>query len=163
MSGLRRLGVLALLMALMAGLLAPQAGAVEPGEMLADPALEARAREIGKEVRCLVCRSESVEASNADFARDLRLVIRERIEAGDSDAQVRSFLVDRFGEYVLLRPRFGGATLVLWLLGPALLILGGAMAVGYFKRMRRVSEVPLSATEEARLKALLGEEPASDS
>lgn len=145
---------LALLLVWLAG----AAWAVEPGEMLADPVLEERAREIGKEVRCLVCRSESIEASNADFARDLRLVVRERIAAGDSDAQVRSFLVERFGEYVLLRPKFGGVTLALWLLGPALLILGAAVAIGYFRRMRSLSEAPLSASEEARLKALMDED-----
>ena len=132
--------------------------AVEPGEMLADPELEARAREIGEEVRCLVCRSESIEASNADFARDLRLVVRERIEAGDSDAEVRAFLVERFGEYVLLRPRFGGATLVLWLLGPALLLLGAGFAYAFLRRSRSAADAPLSADEEARLKELMGKE-----
>lgn len=138
--------------------LAGAAAAVEPGEMLADPELEARARELGKEVRCLVCRSESIEASNAEFARDLRLVIRERVSAGDSDGEVRSFLVERFGEYVLLRPKFGGATLVLWLLGPALLLLGAAIAIGFVRRQRVVADAPLTTAEEERLKALIGKE-----
>ena len=84
--------------------------AVEPSEMLDDPVLEERAQDLGQEVRCLVCRSESVEDSNADLARDLRLVIRERLLAGDSDQDVRDFLVARYGEYVLLNPRFGGTT-----------------------------------------------------
>ena len=145
---------LALLLVWLAG----AAWAVEPGEMLADPVLEERAREIGKEVRCLVCRSESIEASNADFARDLRLVVRERIVAGDSDAQVRSFLVERFGEYVLLRPKFGGVTLALWLLGPALLILGAAVAIRYFRRMRSLSKTPLNTSEKTQLKTLMNED-----
>jgi len=104
--------------------------------MLSDPALEARAQEIGKEVRCLVCRNESIEDSNADLARDLRLVVRERLMAGDTDEEVETFLVDRFGEYVLLRPQFGGSTLWLWLAGPALLLLGALVAVSFVLKGR---------------------------
>jgi len=128
--------------------------AVQPDEMLDDPGLEARAQELGKEVRCLVCRNESVEDSNADLARDLRLVIRERLVAGDSDDQVLSYLVDRFGEYVLLRPKFGGSTLWLWLAGPILLMLGAIIAVSFVLRGRKDVEA-LTDDEEARLRGLL--------
>lgn len=137
------------------GLVAGAAGAVEPGEMLPDPAQEARAQELGREIRCLVCRSESIEASNADFARDLRLVVRERISAGDSDQEVRRFLTDRFGDYVLLRPRFGGSTLALWLLGPILLLAGGVAAFAFIRRSRPVAVAALSQQEEERLERLL--------
>ena len=128
--------------------------AVQPDEMLDDPALEARAQALGKEVRCLVCRNESVEDSNADLARDLRLVIRERLVVGDSDEAVLTYLVDRFGEYVLLRPKFGGSTLWLWLAGPVLLMLGALIAVGFVLRGRRDVSA-LSDDEEARLRGLL--------
>lgn len=131
--------------------------AVEPNEMLDDPALEARAQEIGKEIRCLVCRNESVEDSNADLARDLRLVIRERVVAGDSDAEVQTFLVDRFGEYILLRPRFGGSTLWLWLTGPLLLLAGAVVAVSFVLRGRHDVNA-LTDDEEARLRGLLDED-----
>lgn len=136
-------------------ILATGAGAVEPGEMLSDPALEARAQAIGAEVRCLVCRSESVEESNADLARDLRLVIRERLLAGDTDAEVLDFLSDRFGDFVRLRPRFGGTTLLLWLSGPLLLLIGAGIAVGFVLRGRRDIDAALSDDEEARLNDLM--------
>ena len=128
--------------------------AVEPSEMLSDPALEARAQEIGKEVRCLVCRNESIEDSSADLARDLRLVVRERLMVGDSDPEVKAFLVERFGEYVLLRPSFGGSTLWLWLTGPILLMLGALIAVSFVLKGRR-DVAALSDDEEARLRGLL--------
>ena len=128
--------------------------AVEPSEMLSDPALEARAQEIGKEVRCLVCRNESIEDSSADLARDLRLVVRERLMVGDSDSEVKAFLVERFGEYVLLRPSFGGSTLWLWLTGPILLMLGALIAVSFVLKGRR-DVAALSDDEEARLRGLL--------
>ena len=130
------------------------ASAVEPSEMLSDPALEARAQEIGKEVRCLVCRNESIEDSSADLARDLRLVVRERLMVGDSDPEVKAFLVERFGEYVLLRPSFGGSTLWLWLTGPILLMLGALIAVSFVLKGRR-DVAALSDDEEARLRGLL--------
>lgn len=128
--------------------------AVEPEEMLDDPALEARAQEIGKGVRCLVCRSESVEDSNADLARDLRLVIRERLVAGDTDNAVEDFLVERFGEYVLLKPRFGGSTIWLWLTGPALLLIGALIAISFVRRGRGGVDA-LSPEEAERLRAVL--------
>ena len=139
-----------LLFLLMAGVVR----AVEPSEMLSDPALEARAQEIGKEVRCLVCRNESIEDSSADLARDLRLVVRERLIEGDSNSEVKEFLVDRFGEYVLLRPSFGGSTLWLWLAGPILLMLGALIAVSFVLKGRR-DVAALSDDEEARLRGLL--------
>lgn len=135
-------------------LFASAAYAVQPDEMLDDPLLEARAQDIGAEVRCLVCRNESVEESNAELARDLRLVIRERLVAGDSDQDVLDYLVERFGEYVLLRPKFGGSTLWLWLTGPILVMLGAIIAVSFVLRGRR-DVAALSDDEEARLRGLL--------
>ena len=102
--------------------------AVNPDEMLKDPVLEARARNISSGVRCLVCQNESVDASNADLARDLRILIRERLKAGDTDQQVLDFLVSRYGEYVLLRPTFSGKNMILWLL-PLLLVVGAGGAL----------------------------------
>ncbi|RMD49780.1 MAG: cytochrome c-type biogenesis protein CcmH, partial [Alphaproteobacteria bacterium] len=98
------------------------AWAVEPDEMLADPALEARARAISKQLRCLVCRNESIDESNAKLARDLRLLVRERLKAGDSDEEVIAYIVDRYGEFVLLKPRARGVNLLLWLAGPLMLL-----------------------------------------
>jgi len=108
-------------------------------------------------VRCLVCRNESIEDSNADLARDLRLVVRERLMAGDTDEEVETFLVDRFGEYVLLRPQFGGSTLWLWLAGPALLLLGALVAVSFVLKGRQDVNA-LTDDEAARLKGLLEED-----
>jgi cytochrome c-type biogenesis protein CcmH len=129
--------------------------AVEPDEMLADPALEARAQALGRELRCLVCQSESIDGSNAAIARELRLVVRERLAAGDSDQAVRDFLVARYGEFVLLRPPVRGANWVLWLAGPALLLAGVAVAAAAFRRRGAAPEAALTPEEEARLAALL--------
>jgi cytochrome c-type biogenesis protein CcmH len=134
------------------------AAAVEPGEMLADPVLEARARAISEELRCVVCQSESVDESNADIAHDIRLLVRERLQAGDTDAQVRAYLVDRYGEFVLFRPPFTWRNAVLWLSGPALLLAGGGIAFAFVRRRARAAPPPaqpLSPEEEARLAALL--------
>jgi cytochrome c-type biogenesis protein CcmH len=153
-------GMLALAVAL-GGLAAPQAGAVQPGEELEDPAQEARAREISEEVRCLVCRNENIDASNAELARDLRLLVRERIAAGDSNAEVKDYLVARYGEFVLFKPTFSAENMVLWLGGPALLLMGGIGAVLYIRRSRPEAQArsrPLSAEEQARLDALMKEE-----
>jgi cytochrome c-type biogenesis protein CcmH len=134
--------------------------AVQPDEMLPDPAQEARARAISAGLRCLVCRNESIDESNADLARDLRILVRERIAAGDSDDQVVAYLTDRYGEYVLLTPRANGANLLLWLSGPALLLLGAGIGFAYVRGRRgaagRESEA-LSAEEARRLKEILGE------
>ena len=129
--------------------------AVEPDEMLPDPALEARAQALGKELRCLVCQSESIEDSHAELARDLRLVVRERLVAGDTDDQVLGFLTDRYGDFVRLRPRFGGATLWLWLAGPALLLIGAGVAFVFISRSRDAGPDRLSDEEEQRIQDLL--------
>jgi len=128
------------------------AGAVEPDEVLEDAALEARARGLSQEIRCLVCRNESIDESNADFAKDLRVLVRERLVAGDTDAQVLDFLVARYGDYVLLKPRFTAGNAALWLAAPALLLLGGGIAFAFIRRRpERDGGVPLSAEEQARL------------
>lgn len=100
------------------------AGAVQPDEILPDPAMEARARAITAELRCVVCRNESVDDSNAEIARDIRLMVRERLVAGDTDTEAVQYMVDRFGEYILLNPRPTGSNLILWVTGPALLVAG---------------------------------------
>jgi cytochrome c-type biogenesis protein CcmH len=135
---------------------ATPAVAVQPDEVLDDPALEARAREISKEVRCLVCQNESIDDSNAELARDLRLVVRERLLAGDSDDEVEQFLVDRYGEFVLLRPPFTAGNAVIWLAGPVLLIVGGAVAFLFMRRRPETAlDRPLSETERAELERVL--------
>ena len=150
-----RVALLALVLAL--GLPSGPAPAVQPDEVLADPVLEARARALSRDLRCLVCRSESIDDSNAPLARDLRLILRERLVAGDSDDEAVAYLVDRFGEYVLLRPTVRGANLALWLAGPALLLAGGGLAFAYLRRRRTAPDPgrPLEPDEEARLKAIL--------
>ena len=130
--------------------------AVEPGEMLDDPVLEARAREISKNLRCLVCRNENIDSSNAGIAADLRVLVRERLVAGDSDAQVISYIVDRYGEYVLLRPARSWSNLALWASGPVLFLTGLGMAL-IFVRRRRKAAAPedLSDSEQKRLREIL--------
>ncbi len=143
------------LLALVSLLLLPlSAHAVQPDEILPDPALEARARAISSELRCVVCQSESIDNSNADIARDLRLLVRERIVAGDTDAEVQDFVVDRYGEFVLFRPPFTARNATLWLAGPVLLLAGGTIAFAFIRR-RAVSpppkRPPLTPEEESRL------------
>jgi cytochrome c-type biogenesis protein CcmH len=129
--------------------------AVQPDEILTDPALEARARALSKTLRCMVCQNESIDDSNAPLARDLRILVRERIQAGDSDSQVRDFLVARYGEFVLLSPRFRMQTLLLWGI-PALVLLGGGVALAFsLSRRGRTAPKALSADERKRLNALL--------
>lgn len=139
--------------------LAIPAAAVEPDEMLKDPALEARARRLSQELRCLVCQNQSIDDSNAALARDLRLLVRERLAAGDSDAAVLAFIEARYGEFVLLRPRVNAHTLLLWL--APLLLLAGA-AVYLVRRSRTAPAVgapsPLSPAEQQRLESLLKRE-----
>lgn len=133
--------------------------AVRPDEMLADPALEARAEQIGRELRCLVCRNQSIEDSEADLAHDLRLLVRRRLEAGDSDAAVIAYIRSRYGDYVLLRPPLEAGTLLLWG-GPPLVLLTGAGGIAAFYRRRTRPEVrPLDPDEERRVAAMLGEPP----
>lgn len=130
--------------------------AVQPDEILEDQVLEDRARELSKGIRCLVCRNESIDESDAGLARDLRLLVRERLVAGDTDEEVIDFLVARYGEYVLLNPPATGSTLILWAAPLALLVLGGAVAVRHVSVQRKVAgPARLSEEEEARVKALL--------
>lgn len=127
---------------------------------LSDPALEARARELMKELRCLVCQNQSIDESDADLAKDLRHIVRERIAAGDSDEAVVRFITDRYGDYVLLRPPVNAVTLGLWAAPALILIAGGAVAVAYLRRRRTApppEAAPLSAEERARLKQLTAE------
>jgi len=141
------------------------ARAVEPDEIMADPVKEARARSLSKELRCMVCQNQSIDDSDAPLARDLRLLVRERIASGDSDAQVIDFLVARYGEFVLLRPRFERQTLLLWLLTP-LVLVGGGLALWRQARRRSKAapaEIPLSPGEEARLKLLMADDAGGDS
>lgn len=132
------------------------AAAVEPDEMLSDPALEARAREISAELRCMVCQNQSIDDSNADLARDLRLLVRSRLEAGDSDDEVIDYVVSRYGEFVLLKPRFSPHTWLLWG-APALLILLGTIGLWRLAAARRGADRPLSRQEEERLEKILSE------
>jgi cytochrome c-type biogenesis protein CcmH len=133
------------------------AWATDPSEMLKDPALEARARDIGRALRCVVCQNQSIDDSSAEVARDMRRAVRERVQAGDSDRQVFDFMVARYGDYVLLEPPFKARTLILWLGGPAVLLLaGGALLLA--ARRRRVVLVmpaPLDEEERRRVDALL--------
>lgn len=138
--------------------LSSAAFAVQPDEILDDPALEARARELSKGLRCLVCRNESIDDSNAELARDLRLLVRERIVAGDTDEEVIQFLVARYGEYVLLKPEASGSNLVLYLAGPLMLVGAVGISLVYLRRRRvQPEENGLTAAEKARLYELLDE------
>lgn len=135
-------------------LAAAPVGAVQPDEMLADPVLESRAREISRDIRCPVCQGETIDDSNAPISRDLRLIIRERLVAGDTDDQVVDYIVARYGEGVLFNPPAEGVNLVLWLAGPGLLLAGIAVAVAAGRR-RVAPEVALSPEEETRLQEIL--------
>jgi cytochrome c-type biogenesis protein CcmH len=133
------------------------AHAVNPDEILADPALEARAREIGKELRCLVCQNQSIDDSDADLARDLRVLVRERLTEGDSNQQVIDYVVSRYGDFVLLRPPVKSTTYLLWY-GPAIILVLGILAIFLFYRRRTASSsgpAPLSDAEKVRLDALM--------
>lgn len=128
--------------------------AVEPGEMLDDPVLEERARNLSQGLRCPVCRNESIDESNATLSKELRILLRERILAGDTDQQAVDFLVARYGEYVLLRPNTEGANMVLWLAAPALLLI--ALGVGWSTiRAKREAAPALSETEKEELEKIL--------
>jgi cytochrome c-type biogenesis protein CcmH len=134
--------------------------AVESKEMLADPALEARARNLSKELRCMVCQNQSIDDSEAPLAHDLRVLVRERLKAGDSDAQVVNFLVARYGEFLLLRPPLAWHTAALWGLPPAALLIGVVAIVVIVRRRRNVPIPPpanLTAAEESRLSELMRE------
>jgi cytochrome c-type biogenesis protein CcmH len=130
--------------------------AVEPDEILADPALEARAREISRELRCLVCQSQSIDDSEADLARDLRVLVRERLLAGDSDDEVRQYLVARYGDFVLLKPPLRRSTWLLWF-GPAVILVLAVIVIWLRARRLRApaTPLPLSAEEQRRLDTLM--------
>jgi len=133
------------------------AWAVQPDEMLSDPALEARARTLSRELRCMVCQNQSIDDSEAPLARDLRIIVRERLKAGDTDAQILQFVTSRYGEFVLLKPRFSWRTALLWLT-PAILLVAGASGLALAARRRRaaaVEPVPLSRDEERRLQEII--------
>jgi cytochrome c-type biogenesis protein CcmH len=151
---------LAILFAL-ALIASPAARAVQPDEVMADPVKEARARNLSRELRCMVCQNQSIDDSEAPLARDLRLLVRERIASGDSDRQVIDFLVARYGEFVLLKPRFERQTILLWLVPPFALV-GGALALWIYARRRPEREAaepaPLTSEEEARLAALMSDD-----
>jgi cytochrome c-type biogenesis protein CcmH len=163
---LKRIVACVFAVAVMAG--SSAAHAVQPDEIMADPVKESRARDLSRELRCMVCQNQSIDDSEAPLARDLRLLVRERIAAGDSDAQVIDFLVARYGEFVLLKPRLKPHTLLLWLL-PPLVLAGGGFALWTHSRRRSKSAetedqslFKLSADEEARLQRLIAAEPSPD-
>jgi cytochrome c-type biogenesis protein CcmH len=155
--GMRRLGGLIRLVLLALLLWAPAAYAVQPDEMLADPGLEARAREISEGLRCLVCQNQSIDDSNAPLARDLRLLVRERLKAGDSDESVRGYLVARYGDFILLKPPFAWRTLLLWLT-PAIVLAAGGLAAFARTRRKEARREALSGEEEAALARILRQE-----
>jgi cytochrome c-type biogenesis protein CcmH len=153
--------LLCLVMTLLTFVAVPCAIAVEPGEVLSDPALEARARALSKELRCMVCQNQSIDDSEAPLARDLRMLVRERLQAGESDRHVIDFLVARYGEFVLLRPRFSWHTALLWL-GPAAMLVIGACGIIVLARRYRANfhraiteQDKLTAAEAARLSDIL--------
>jgi cytochrome c-type biogenesis protein CcmH len=139
-------------------LCATPALAVLPSEQLSDPALESRARDISRDLRCQVCQNQSIDDSNAPLAADLRRLVRERLKAGDSDAQVYAYLTQRYGDYVLLKPPLRPDTLLLWFGPLAVLLIAGAMIVFYMRRSRAQTASPLAPEEEQRLAALLDKE-----
>lgn len=139
---------------------ASPAFAVQPDEILDDPVLESRARDISAGLRCLVCRNESIDESNADLARDMRLLVRERLVEGDSDTEVMAFIVERYGEFVLLRPTTDGVNILLWIAAPVLFLIS-LLSAGLYLRQRANAAEPakdqLSTEEEKRLRELLKE------
>jgi cytochrome c-type biogenesis protein CcmH len=139
-----------LLLLLLFALAAGAALAVQPDELMKDPALEARARALSAQLRCMVCQNESIDESEASLARDIRKLIRERIAGGESNDQVKEFLVSRYGDFILLKPPMKAETLLLWLSAPAALAIG-ALAIGFAARRPRLVSKPLTKEEEARV------------
>lgn len=129
--------------------------ALNPDEILDDPKLERRAREISAELRCMVCQNESIDDSNAELARDLRILVRERLNAGDTDKQVLDFVVARYGEFVLLRPRLSGNTVLLWGFPIVILLVGGGALLFSLRGRKAVEPKPLSGEEKSRLSSIL--------
>lgn len=157
-----------LLLALLASVLAPVTAvhALAPDEVLADPVLEQRARALSSELRCMVCQNQSIDDSDAPLAKDLRVLVRERLVAGDSDAQVIDYLVSRYGEFVLLKPKVAWHTLALWIAGPLALIAGIAGLLVALRRQRKAQPVAagrLSAAEQAELDQILKGETGDES
>ena len=142
--------------------------AVQPDEIMSDPTMELRARDLSRELRCMVCQNQSIDDSEAPLARDLRLLVRQRIAAGDSNAQVIDFMVARYGEFVLLKPRLKPHTLLLWLLPPLALAGGGLALWAHSRRRSRFADIEdqspfkLTADEEARLERLIAAESSPD-
>jgi cytochrome c-type biogenesis protein CcmH len=128
--------------------------AVQPDEVLSDPALEARARTLSLQLRCMVCQNQSIDDSDAPLARDLRILVRERLKAGDNDSQIREFLVARYGQFVLLEPEKNARTALLWLAPFIVLIAGGLVLLRFFRKPRVARAKPLTAAEKKRLKEL---------
>lgn len=155
---MRRIAVCALAFVLLGGSAAP---AVQPDEIMSDPAKEARARDLSRELRCMVCQNQSIDDSEAPLARDLRILVRERIAAGDSDAEVIDFLVARYGEFVLLKPQLNSHTWLLWFLPPLVLVAGAAALWMHARRRQKSSpaedpsQFGLSAEEQARVERLM--------
>jgi cytochrome c-type biogenesis protein CcmH len=141
------------LVLVVAVLFAGAAFAVEPSEMLADPALEARARQVSQALRCVVCQNETIDESNAELAKDMRLMVRRRIMAGDTNAQVLQYMVQRYGDFVLLKPRLTGATILLWA-GPLVILILGGIGWARVARRRMTAPPPLTAEEAAQVAAL---------
>ncbi|WP_417263642.1 cytochrome c-type biogenesis protein CcmH [Celeribacter sp.] len=132
--------------------------AVQPDEVLPDPAMETRARDISQGLRCLVCRNENIDESNAELAKDLRLLVRERLVAGDTNDEVVDYVVDRYGEFVLLKPTLTGANKLLWIAGPVMLILALIIGLTFIRRRGKEPEVAdLTEDEEARLARLMND------
>ena len=137
--------------------------AVEPHELLENPLLEERARQISKDLRCLVCQNESIDESDAALARDLRVLVRERLQLGDSNDEVLQFVVDRYGEFALLRPRIDGVNYILWWFGPLFLLFSIVTALMYVRKLGRISRnssdltAPLSDEERKKLKEIVGD------
>jgi cytochrome c-type biogenesis protein CcmH len=149
------------------GLQPSAAGAVEPDELLNDPALEARARALSAEIRCLVCQNQSIDDSDAELAREIRLLVRERLAAGDDEPEIKAYLVSRYGDFVLFRPPVVPSTYLLWF-GPFVLMLLGVAAVAFYlraqgRRRAKVTESALSEAEVTELQSLLEEIPPAES
>lgn len=149
-----------LILALCLAVVPAAAWAVQPDEILKDPKLETRARDISTELRCLVCQNQSIDDSDAPLARDLRIIVRERLQAGDSDTEVRDYLVRRYGDFILLRPPFKTGTLLLWLTPAAVLLLGaGALLLLARRRREPESAVELTEVERQQIAAIVGKAP----
>lgn len=152
---MRMLNKLAMLFVILTLTMVPSAHAVNPDEVLADPALEKRARELSTHLRCLVCQNQTIDDSDADLARDLRLLVRERLTAGDDDSQVLDYLVARYGEFVLLNPRLSVSTYLLWGTPIALILIGGFVLIVSMRKRSKRTAVPLTEEEQAALAKIL--------